>query len=222
MDYEVLRFGAEQNPVVVIDDFHPDPDELRRAAIGLDYADRSTGFPGLRAPFDPNYMGPAMPGLQAVLTDVFGLSKGVILRECCASIVTVPPADLRPAQCMPHFDGADPKLMALLHYIDHPEKGGTGFYRHKATGFESVTPEREADYRAAIQTQREAGSLPSGRYMTQSGDLVEKIGSVEGRYNRMVLYRSNILHSGDINPENEFCDDPAKARLSINTFLLGR
>jgi len=222
MDYEVLRFGAEQNPVVIIDDFHPDPDRLRASAMALNYARPNPGFPGLRAQFDPNYMAPGMAQLKHILTAIFGLSDGVVLRECCASIVTCRPQDLSESQSIPHIDGADPMKIALLHYIDSPDKGGTGFYRHFETGFEAVTPDREQAYDLALNRQRDAGLLPKGQYKTESCDAFEKIGCVEGQYNRMVIYRGNILHSGDINPNNDFCDDPSRARLSINTFLLGR
>jgi len=222
MEYEVLRFGNEKNPVVIIDNFHPDPEALRRAAYGLEYSKLSTGFPGLRAPFDPNYMGQLMPLLQHILVEIFGLSKGVTLRECCASIVTIKPEDLSVSQCMPHIDGADPMQLALLHYIDAPAKGGTGFYRHKETGYEAITPEREATYFSKTQPGFEKGGFPKGAYITDSNAYYEKIGKIEGKYNRMAIYRGNLLHSGDINPENNFCEDPAKARLSINTFLQGR
>jgi len=222
MEYEILRFGNEGHPVVVIDDFHPDPDALRDRAICLSYTAPNYAYPGLRAPFDPNYMAPAMAGLQQVLAGVFGLSKGVVLRECCASIVTTLPQDLSESQSIPHSDGSDPKQMALLHYIDSPDKGGTAFYRHIETGFESVTPDREVAYDAALNRQRDKGELPTGAYKTQSCRAFEKIGGVDGKYNRMVIYHGNGLHSGQINPDNDFCDDPSRARLTINTFLLGR
>jgi len=222
MTYDVLTFGNEGNPVVIIDDFHPDPTALRNAAFELQYSSLTPGFPGLRAPFDPNYMGSAMPLLQKILVDVFGLTKGVVLSKCCASIVTLKPEELRPSQSIPHIDGSDPNQIALLHYIDMPEKGGTGFYRHKETGFEAITPQREPRYRDALRPMYERGSFSTGAYVTDTNNTFEKIGCVEGCYNRMAIYRGNNLHSGDINPENDFSEDPRKARLSINTFLIGR
>jgi len=74
--------------------------------------ERSKIRPGLRAQFDPNYMAPAMAQLKRILTEIFGLSDGVVLRECCASIVTCRPQDLSESQSIPHIDGADPMKIA--------------------------------------------------------------------------------------------------------------
>lgn len=222
MEYKILRFGQEQNPVVIIDNFFPYPQALREEAIGLTFEKVGAGFPGLRAPFNPNYMGGAMALLRKILVDVFGFKNGVVLEQCSASIVTLDPDQLSERQSIPHIDGTDPRKMALLHYIDSAEKGGTGFYRHAATRFEAITPERADHYYSELDDERKMGAFTRKGYITGSTAHFEKIGAIEPRFNRMAIYRGNLLHSGDINPKNVFSEDPSKARLSINTFLQGR
>jgi hypothetical protein len=47
----------------------------------------------------------------------------------------------------------------------------------------------------------------------------EKIGSVEGVFNRMVVYHKNLLHSGAIAESFVPDTDPRNGRLSINCFI---
>lgn len=214
----VHTIGLENNPVVIIDNVHPDPDRVRDYARTLDYSPVKGGFPGYRAAIDAAYMSPFMPLLRSVLEDVFGLHKGVTIRECKASIVCTPPSALTPPQSRPHIDAADTGLIAMMHYLDEPWKGGTGFYRHKPTGFETITADRAANYEAALS---EMTNVEPG-YLTETNAQFEKIFSVDAAFNRLAVYRGCQLHSGDIHPDNVFQPDPNKARLSINMFLDSR
>ena len=51
------------------------------------------------------------------------------------------------------------------------------------------------------------------------GPIIELIGEVEYRPNRMVIYPGNLLHSGLIQPDRDINDDPASGRLTANLFL---
>ncbi len=110
-DFEILRFGNEAEPLVVIDDFFSDLTLLRRMAARSEFGVTSPHYPGVRAQADPNYLGERMDTLRAVLTDVFGLGQGANMVECAFSIVTTKPTDLKPIQRLPHFDTTDPKRL---------------------------------------------------------------------------------------------------------------
>jgi hypothetical protein len=108
-----------------------------------------------------------------------------------------------------------------MHYLDGPESGGTAFYRHRRTGFEAITPAREAAYAAALaEDAREYGPPPPGYPMGDSA-AYEQIGAVEARVDRLALYRGRQLHSGIIPDPAALSDDPARGRLTINMFLFG-
>lgn len=222
MDYRVERFGVEQEPLVILDGFAADFEALRHAAEAGAYAVTSPHYPGVRCQADPAYLGARMEVLRDVLTDVFGLGQGAALVECAFSIVSTPPSDLKPIQRLPHFDSTDPKRLALLHYFGGAEDGGTAFYRHKATGFETVRAERLDPYAAAMQAETAAFGLPVGGYHYGDTRQFELIGEIGARPNRMVVYRGYRLHSGVIPQVRQLSDDPKTGRLTLNTFLQGR
>jgi hypothetical protein len=47
----------------------------------------------------------------------------------------------------------------------------------------------------------------------------EQIGAVEARFDRLVVYRSRLLHSGLIPPGIDLPGDPRRGRLTANIFV---
>lgn len=220
--FEVLRFGVEREPVVVIDDFIAAPEQLRDTARQQQFKPAGHHYPGHRAPAPSAYLAERMDVLEKVLRDVFGMASGASLIECSYSLVTMPEASLTPIQRLPHFDGTDPGRVALLHYLCQPEEGGTDFYRHVSTGFETITEDRLPAYDAALRKEAEAKGLPEAAYFSGSSEQFEMIGSVEAAWNRMVIYRGLQLHSGRIMKAHEIGTPGFRPRLTVNTFLAAK
>ena len=219
-DYAVDTLGREQQPVVIIDDFSSAFPALKAAAASQSFQPRGAFYPGVRAPAQVNYLAERLNLLTSIIKEVFGLTAGMRILECNFSLVTTPPADLAPIQCLPHFDGVDPGRLALLHYLCSEEQGGTAFYRHKATGYETVTSGRFDAYKAALEAEAETLGLPPKRYFCEEDSAqFERIGTVKARPNRLIIYRSITLHSGDIQPDFTPDVDPRTGRLTINTFF---
>ncbi|MEM9532873.1 MAG: DUF6445 family protein [Pseudomonadota bacterium] len=217
--YSVQRFGEEQHPVVIIDGFVPAPGKLAKLAGAQTFAAGGPYYPGIRAPAPPEHLAPCGPVLEQVLREVFGVRRGVRLTETNFSLVTTPPGELKLIQRLPHFDSCDPDRFALLHYLSGTEFGGTGFYRHRATGFESLSAERLPAYESALKEEVERLGPPPGGYLLGSTAQFEQIGQVEAAPNRAVLYAGRILHSGQILKPEGLSSDPWNGRLTVNTFL---
>ena len=218
----VERPGEEGEPVVVIDDFSLDPDALLRLGRNAAYGEGGRHYPGQRAPAPSAYLRERMNLLQSVLTEVFGMGAGASLVECNFSIVTTPPNQLTPIQRLPHFDSTDPGYLALLHYLGGPEDGGTSFYRHRATAFETIDASRLDVYTGMLQEEVREFGLPARQYFAGSNEQFERIGGVEARFNRMVIYRGYRLHSGDITRPELIGAPDAEPRLTVNTFLMAK
>ena len=212
--YRIERVGSRAEPVVVIDDFHPDADGLREAALRADFQPRARYYPGLQAPADPAHLKPVMPLVGEVLDTVFG-GQGGQLVQCAYSLVTTPDAQLQPIQRLPHIDTPDPGRVALLHYLSDGSLGGTAFYQHRATGLDALDPEAFETYREALEGE----GLPKAGYMRGSDERFAMIHHVEARPNRAVLYRSRLLHSGMIPDGAALSADPASGRLTLNSFF---
>lgn len=216
----VQAIGHEREPVVIIDNFTGQPERLRAMGEGAHYYPAGADYPGRRAPADPSYLDLRRDLMMQVMARVFGLTRGVQCEVAAFSIVSLAPGQLSPRQRIPHHDHSDAGRVAIMHYLDGPESGGTAFYRHRRTGFEAITPDREAAYAAALEEdEREYGPPPAG-YPTQS-ERFEQIGAVEARVDRLALYRGRQLHSGIIPDPQALSEDPAKGRLTVNMFLFG-
>lgn len=211
------RVGREGQAVAIVDGFHPDPDALRAYAIAAAFGPARNHYPGVRADLPPDYFRRVGAPLATVLRDVLGGSGGAALIDASFSVVTTPPADLTPPQRLPHVDALEPDRVALVHYLS-PEGGdGTAFFRHRSTGFETINAARGRAYTDRLRRDLGGADPPPG-YMTD-GPLFERIGAADARYNRAVIYRSQLLHSGAIAPDAVLSADPATGRLTVTAFL---
>jgi hypothetical protein len=216
---KVLQFGQERQSIVIFDDFAPSPKDLIEDAAMQSYGRVGEHYPGLRAQLHPRMRERFLDRVMPVAQTVFGVAPVPALVETCYSIVTTPPAELTPTQRLPHFDSTDPNRLALLHYLSPEEQGGTAFYRHRATGFESVSQDRLARYAAVIDREIVEQGVPEADYIRGSTPQFEQTLNVAARFNRAILYRGNTIHCADIPPGMALPADPYCGRLTINTFL---
>ncbi|MBI1403612.1 MAG: hypothetical protein GC147_10400 [Porphyrobacter sp.] len=217
----VQRIGREGEPLVVIDNFTGQPDRLRAMGMAAHYHPAGVDYPGRRALADPSYLDLRRELMMQVMARVFGLTRSIRCEVAAFSLVTLAPEELSPRQRVPHHDHSDAGRVAIMHYLGGPETGGTAFFRHRRTGFEAITPEREADYAAALaEDEREFGAPPSG-YPQGDSAAFEQIAAVEAQPDRMAIYRGRQLHSGIIPDPAALSADPAKGRLTVNMFLFG-
>jgi len=222
------RIGRSQSPVVVIDDFSGDAEQV--AAL----ADQLAPFPAI----EDNYY----PGVRRVIGETDREAYAYALETCerCApfigsafevpsfdleqasfSIVTVPPDQLRPIQKAPHFDGPESNLFALLHYLRVPKGSGTAFYRHRSTGIERVTAANMPLLERARSAELAELPADSG-YVDGSTPAYERIAMIDAVPDRLIVYHGSLLHSGIIPASTRFTADPRQGRLTANFFLLGR
>jgi hypothetical protein len=212
------RIGAEREPIAIVDNFHPDPEALRAAALATEFAPGRHHYPGIRAPLPADYFARIRPALVTVLREVFGFGAGIELLDASFSIVTLAPAALRVEQRLPHVDAVQPGRIALVHYLA-PEGGdGTAFFRHRASGFETITAARSPAYLAQLNAELRAAAPPPA-YPFDDTPLFERTAHVEARFNRAVIYRSALLHSGAIAPDARLHADPGAGRLTVTAFL---
>jgi hypothetical protein len=222
MHAAAVRIGAEDLPVLIVDNF------LENPAVLVDYAALHGGFEGVSDTFYPGTRAPVPPiysfALRAFLGDAidraFGLKGRRVTRELSHfSLVTTPPGRLSVPQRMPHFDSTNPKQLALLHYLCDAQHGGTSFYRHRRTGFEFIDEARSLAYARAVKEDLAAlGSLPA-KYICEDDPMYEHIARFEAVFNRVLVYRSIDLHSADIRPGFHFSGNPRSGRLTANTFF---
>lgn len=218
----VHRLGREGEPVVQIDHFSGSADALLAAGRAAAYGPAGAFYPGIRARAASTYLDLRRDLLFAVMREVFGFSQAIRCASADFSIVTTPESEQVPAQRIPHYDHPGGEVVAVMHYLLGPESGGTAFYRHRRTGFETITLERKPAYEAALRADEREYGPPPPRYHHGDSDRYELIGEIPAAHDRLILYRGRLLHSGVIPDPEGLSADPSRGRLTINMFLEGR
>lgn len=150
MDIQVVELGDARYPALIVDGFFRDPDHVRSLALSLRYQNPPGLYPGYWAclslplaelvPFlYEHYAHWYYPSAQSM--EKQGLSWQFFRNE--RQREGDPP---RPIARRPHVDTG---LLVGLVYLNLPSdcRGGTSFFRHKATGAEQLMPAEVFDGR---------------------------------------------------------------------------
>lgn len=209
--------GAERESLVTLDAFASDPDALRAAAAGTTFVPAAHHYPGIRAPLPDGYMRDLWPRIVVAVGAGFGHDGPLRLIDASFSIVTTSPCDLSVQQRLPHCDAFGKERIAFIHYLSS-DPAGTAFFRHRSTGFETVDATRAPVYFGQLDAELRHGGAPAG-YVDGDTPLFERTLLAEARYNRALLYRSYVLHSGAIPADAVLSADPLAGRLTVTAFL---
>jgi hypothetical protein len=183
-----------QHQLLIVDDFYRDPDLVRESALRSAFRSGRI-YPGLRA-----QLSNSEPGAAETLTFVRDLLQASFAVETRAAeiysdftMITTPPGQLTGVQKHPHVDLCH--IMGIV-YLNPASDSGTSFYRHKQSGLDALTDAQAASIFAFVSDPRVNAALDG--YISGTNDYWERIHRVEGRFNRFVAFRANILHSGDV------------------------
>lgn len=223
-EIRVEWIGEERNPVVVIDNFVPDPIAMLTFAKSLDYAVLPNHYyPGVRA--EPpqgrhDYGDATFATISACLRDYFGCRQQAQIFRTLFSIATTTPDALDDVQRLPHHDTVFENRYAAVHYLCDPKFGGTAFFRHRSTGYETITEERYNLYMAQLKTEIARYGLGAPAFIAGDTAIFDHVATFEPAYNRAILFRGHTLHSGAITNSHDLPDDPDSGRLSVVSFII--
>jgi Family of unknown function (DUF6445) len=217
---QTRHIGRERQPVVIVDDFLRDPDAMvRYAANETRFIPSPTLYPGIVAPVPEAYVDALVRVLVPVIGEAFGVKADTAyLADCFFAIATFPPEQLHFRQRLPHVDDYHPGLIAVLHYLCAGTQGGTALYRHRATGYESLTEEQNQHLQSLIAQDIARNPIPA-QYVNAGNRLFEQTACFEAKFNRLLIYRGQVLHSMLIDSNTKLNPDPRIGRLTANTSL---
>jgi Family of unknown function (DUF6445) len=220
LSYKFYNVGREETPLLVIDNFIQDAHSLvGYCAANNNFSKVDNFYPGLRMDAPKMYIHAINYYLAELLSNIFGLTQDKIAGgKALYSMVVTPPDQLEVNQCLPHIDSYLGGDLACVHYLCEKEKGGTSLYRHRKTGYEKITSETIDHYKQSVLDE---GALKVGKksYMNGSNNYFEQIAAIDAMFNRMIIYPSNILHSGNIGADFNFTAHPHEGRLTLNSFI---
>jgi Family of unknown function (DUF6445) len=222
LKYLVHLVGRDKEPVIILDNF------VNNAASVVQYAVQSSRFvqresglyPGIRSDVPESYLLNVLAVADTLVKAVYGLEGPLRpFRDLCAlSIVTQQPSTLTWAQKIPHSDMLGRCEVSVVHYLCDETHGGTSFYRHRQTGWESLNESREAEFFRAVQAEV-AGLDRADGYVNGNNAFFERTFAVPAKMNRAIVFRSCLLHSADIEPGSQLSCNPAVGRLTGTLFF---
>ncbi|UAA40350.1 hypothetical protein KIH87_08460 [Paraneptunicella aestuarii] len=231
--WQCISVGNEALPVWIVDDFWLQPQALAELAACADSKEEFAEepgdyYPGVRRYFYRSGTDVSDIGayLQKSLASALNkqLQQAGTLEFLALSLATKSPQQVKPIQLIPHFDSVSEQQYAVVGYLfkndsganeQTSEHGGTSFYRHRETGFESITQQRAPQYMKTLQRQATTVGMPKGEFINGDTALFERIYQVPAKFNRMLVYSANLLHSGDLQA-NSLSANPNIGRLTWN------
>jgi hypothetical protein len=141
------------------------------------------------------------------------------------SMVTLPPAALRPRQWFCHVDNAllppgEVMVASVLYLFRDEGLGGTGFYEPARPQSDMEALWHAADTLPAETFSRQFGFQPG--YQDGANDYFRCIGQVPARWNRLIIYDGGMLHAAGIPAAARLSADPQAGRLTLNGFFTCR
>lgn len=215
----IEQFSADNHQLVTISQMLATPDAAVDSASLQNFAKITPQYPGVRAALDPAIATAWLSRLAPLLSQWFGPVDVQWEMQAWYSLVTTPPAALAPIQRLPHVDGTDPGLIAMMLYLHRTGHGGTAFFRHRSTGLSALTAQDYPRYAETLHADVAKSGLPPPAYPTDGAPHFERIHTVAGHFNQAVFYRGNILHSGIIDNAAPLPANPRAGRLTINAFF---
>lgn len=246
---------SEQSwPYVIVDNLYKDPQKVREHVLSLNFKPPQSRHPGMFAQLSSDVnLFPLYELIHKIYTHQFGYSCQETIQfsrnisRALFACLNRPENDLNKFQGKPHVDNC---MVAGLVYLnpEHMCQGGTGFYKHKPTGVETLImrhqPSNEHEKKMLALIEKKGGfqhfkSLQEKsnkklnyhdfiediiqtehvkNYMTESTEIWELTGKVEMKFNRLVLYPAFLLHSAYYKPE-WFDLSIDKQRLTQNIFI---
>jgi hypothetical protein len=225
-DVDLQEIGDQKYPLLILDNLYRDPDYVRSVALSLKTEPPKSSHPGLSSKFETDISALHQIVWKYVAKEFGYTSDQSVSRSLFPGLqfmrINRKSEDLTIHQCRPH---ADPVRIAGVVYLNSPQqcRGGTAFYRHRATGAEEcVLPRNKNDsfeqqfmefIRSVLTTFPRTKNYP-----TDSDEDWEMTRLVEMKFNRFICYPGFMIHSGYYRDE-WFGDSIDEQRLTQNVFV---
>lgn len=166
--------------ISVFDDFLPDPERVRLSALAAGFGTWHPNKGDMGASF---YSGVSFWGDHASLCRALHKHIGQFIPSSMFFRLTNPSME----QALIHSDREYGDYTAIV-YLSEAEGSGTGFYRHRATGWTDMPPIEELRKNPLLLSKIQEDSLKA------SEDDWEMYRFVEARVNRCMIFDAPKIH----------------------------
>lgn len=219
-----VQLADDDNFIIIIDDLLVNPEEVINFASHTAYFEPvgsdGTYYPGVRDNMPAPYGRSLREVLLPIISEYYygGVERACVDLVCKLSVVTLQPDQLMAEQKIPHIDSSDENAYAMVHYFCDESHGGTSLYRYKPTGEVKITNDPINTMKSMTAAAKESFDEHDA-YLNGDTSLFERVGCVSAKFNRLVLYKSNLLHCADIESERSCQQNVLAGRLSVASFI---
>lgn len=197
-----VELVAGEIPVLYIEDFYSDPDQVRAEGLQAAFDQSIAFYPGRHARIESDAGRAIIKHVCQVLTMVGEREYEAATTITDFSILTTKAGDLLGNQKHPHID---PTPVLGLVYLNPGHTQGTCFFYNRLLGIHTVRTDDDRQRHASFLKDQGPTYEPENYDLTGNAAW-EKIYTIEGRYNRFVVYPGNVFHSIDLQDVPEVFD----------------
>lgn len=202
-EFNKIDLPDNENFVLTFDNFLEKPEEVldlgKYNTVYMPVGAEHSWYPGVRD-FTPNRF---VSNLTTFLEDVISREyfEGEALQRTISrsflSMVTLKEEELSVHQYCPHIDSSSDMAFAAVLYLCDESHGGTSIYRYKPENTIRVGEDNPQFMSKMIDAVRQSPEEHSG-YINGDTSLFDRIGCVPMKFNRLVVFKQNLLHAPDI------------------------
>lgn len=216
---------------IVVDDFLANPEEL--IDFACENADHAyvpkIPYPGMYLRLGDEMLADFHRFVRTRMGRVFSYLRSDMTLTTNLSMVTFRPDQLSNYQRLCHIDPPDAlgrrRFASLVYLFKNEDLGGTAFYRWKQPDIMNwalALEGRRPGSATALLAEHSAAFRDPPQYIAGSNELAELLHVVPPRFNRMVFYSGEILHSAHITSPDLLSTNYREGRLTLNCFAIVR
>ncbi|WP_077338495.1 DUF6445 family protein [Pseudocolwellia agarivorans] len=219
----VEYIGQDKTPVIIIDNYAENLDELADSVVGNGQfkPDEITNYPGIRSVIPKALVVGYLKPLMEVLYRVYKLSNHLqpTPKDNYFSLITKQPHEISAMQSWPHFDTPNPNLIAVIHYLNKGDHGGTGFFKNNKSGLERIDASTKDYFYRCADDYFNSLNTNTFHYCGEQHSEFTCYKKIAYKPNRLIIFPGQLLHSTLVNTVTDINGDPATGRLTANLFV---
>ena len=220
---QVVYVGKNKTPVIIIDDYVSNLDEITNQVVknAQFKPEGVTKYPGVRSSIPKTIVVSYLKPLMKTLYKVYKLSQDLQPTpiDNYFSLITKQPEDLSAMQSWPHFDTPNPNLIAVLHYLNKGEHGGTAFFKHNKSGLDDIDHQSIETYLNHANDYFNSLKTNTFRYCSEQHSEFTCYKKIAYKPNRLLIFPGQLLHSTLVNTNTDISSNPEEGRLTANMFI---
>jgi Family of unknown function (DUF6445) len=189
-----VELVAHSIPVLYVDDFYSDPMEVREEGLRGSFDRTVAMYPGRHTPLNTEASQRVLHHVCRLLTLLGERIYEPATATTDFSILTTKAKDLLNAQKHPHID---PTPVLGLVYLNPHLTQGTCFFYNRILGTHTIVGDEQLKKLGDFMSNESHKYEPTN-YAVDDSAAWQKIYTIEGLFNRLVVYPGNVFHSIDV------------------------